>query len=211
MTGVDESEVDLAEYKSSLPENFKVGMMHSRFALFFMNVWTWGGEIVLYTDDTYYTIDIPQDQAIAKYGKPFSYSYPTFALLTALGLGGYVAFILMAARQGSRKPVQVSRSFTPAPEDMSENSVPKTSVPRPSVSFKKEFTDEELQEMYEDPRYQNALQINDSQGLEAALDSLVETGMQKTQARYSFKALIQAVEEAQQAQAEEEEIQPASV
>ncbi|MCH2207165.1 MAG: hypothetical protein MK132_15020, partial [Lentisphaerales bacterium] len=76
--------------------------------------------------------------------------------------------------------------------------------------FKKDFSAEELQAMYDDPKYIKALEIHDEQGLEAAINSLSENGMGKTEARYSMQALVDAVKTAQQEQeaAEQEEPQP---
>ena len=62
--------------------------------------------------------------------------------------------------------------------------------------------------MYDDPKYIKALEIHDEQGLEAAINSLSENGMGKTEARYSMQALVDAVKTAQQEAAEQEEPQP---
>ena len=99
LMGQDPAEVNMAEAKSNMPANLKVGMMHSRFALFWMNVWTWDGQIVLFTDDTYYTVGISQAEAIAKYGKPFSYTYPTLALIAGGGLGIFLLFVIFGQSQ----------------------------------------------------------------------------------------------------------------
>ena len=211
LMGQDPAEVNMAEAKSNMPTNLKVGMMHSRFALFWMNVWTWDGQIVLFTDDTYYTVGISQAEAIAKYGKPFSYTYPTLALIAGGGLGIFLLFIIFGAISSSRRTsIPPKRSFAPEKESITEERAPKTTVPRPAVSFKKDFSVEELQVMYDDPEYRKALEIHDEQGLEAAINSLSENGMGKTEARYSMQALVDAVKTAQQEQeaAEQEEPQP---
>ena len=57
MEGAQLGEAEKAQMKSSM-SGMKVGLKHSRFGIFFMNVWTWGGEIVLYKGNDYFTIEI---------------------------------------------------------------------------------------------------------------------------------------------------------
>ena len=62
---------------SQIPANMKVSLKYSHFGIFFMNVWTWGGEIVLYDGgDQYFFIEIDQQKALDKYGTPFLYKFP---------------------------------------------------------------------------------------------------------------------------------------
>lgn len=217
LNGESTEGLDLSALKTEVPSGYKVGLMHSHIAILFMDLWTWDGKIVLFKGDTYYDISIPQSEAINKYGKPFLYSFPLLLLI----LGGalivyllYMSLVVASSRKLMKKntgynistpptptPTPTPSTPTPQPAPALESSRPQQpqGVPRPktTVNFKKDFTPEELQQMYDNSDYQHALGLVDSEGLESGINHLFAKGINKTEARYGLKALLKAIQEAQ--------------
>ena len=199
--------IDLSAITDNEKSEYKIGLMHSRIAILFMNLWTWDGKIVLFQGDTYYDISVPQSEAMDKYGKPFLYSFPLLPLVLGGALALYLLYMLLvvaSSRKLQKKNTGYNISTPPTPEpapamERSKAQQPQ-GVPRPktTVNFKKDFTAEELQEMYDNKHYQHALGLVESDGLEVGINHLFSQGINKTEARYGLKALIKAVQEAQE-------------
>jgi hypothetical protein len=74
-------------------DDVRVGYLHDRFGVFWVDVWTWGGEYVLYNDsDTVWEIDEADAASLlgapsGRVGKPFFYTVPPgVVVLGVLGL-----------------------------------------------------------------------------------------------------------------------------
>ncbi len=81
--------------------NPAIGYKYNQFGIFFLNVWTWGGDFVLYENDTYW--DLGVDNAAQILGvtpdqvkKPLGYKVPPgLILILVLIIGGvFWAFVL---------------------------------------------------------------------------------------------------------------------
>lgn len=197
LTGQELNATEMSDLKESISSDLKVGMKYSHFGLLFMNVWTWDGEIVLFEGDTYYDIDVTQAVAIGKYGKPFLYSFPLLFLIIVVGGGFYLLTMILSMRNTETAPVGNRAKHMGAAPDSQVNSEevrPSQAVPvepKKALSYKTDFTMDEVQAMYEQAHYQQALALyNQSQNLMDGIDYLAETGMSRTEARYSLQALV---------------------
>lgn len=80
----------------------KIGYKYSMFGVFFLNLWTWGGDYVIYQDDTFW--DLGETGAAQMLGidvdalkKPFFYTMPPgLMILLLLGAGGFVFFTFVS-------------------------------------------------------------------------------------------------------------------
>lgn len=80
-----------------------VGLKYEYFSLFFLNVWTWEGDVVLYDEgeDTYIEVTPGQlrdytGRSSADFGRPFFYRFPVGQLLLIAGL---LAFLVTMWRR----------------------------------------------------------------------------------------------------------------
>jgi hypothetical protein len=181
----------------------KVGLKYSHFGMFFMSVWTWGGEVVLFKDKTYEPIVISQDKAKAKYGTPLTYKFPPL-LIIVLGGGAFWMFGVFGSGGGKsaaqRKAEKRSggRSHMPSPGG-ARGGTSRPGTKRPAAKkIAKEYSVDELQQLYEDPRYQQALQLlEETNSFIKPVEYLVANGIAETDAGSSLAALKKAIAEAE--------------
>lgn len=85
--------------------NPAIGYKYGMFGVFFLNIWTWGGEYVVFDGDSYG--DLGAEGAaqmlgvsVADLPKPFTYSFPPgLFIILVLGLG-VLGFILLTKGSG---------------------------------------------------------------------------------------------------------------
>ncbi len=97
-------DISLVKSLDDVPDS-DLGYMYSYFSLFFVNVWTWGGQFVLYKDDSY--SDLPTQDAgeiatllgieSGEVKKPIGYTIPLGAVI----LGVILLLVLVMKLKGS--------------------------------------------------------------------------------------------------------------
>ena len=182
---------------SSVDSSLKVSYKYSRFGLFFINVWTWGGEVCYmdHANNTYYDIEISQEEALKKYGKPLFYKFPPLLLILIVGGGIWLFVTIGASKTASRAP---ARSHMPSPGLKPGASPGGSNAPPKPIKVKKEITAEELQAMYDDPRYQHALQLlEDTDSFIKPVEYLVANGVPESEAGQNLAELKKAIAESQ--------------
>jgi hypothetical protein len=75
---------------------FKIGYSHSRFGLFWIDIWTWGGTYCIYEGNAREKITAAEAANVLKIEegalpKPFFYSFPP-GLMAILAVGGFMIF-----------------------------------------------------------------------------------------------------------------------
>lgn len=181
---------------TSVNSSFKVSYKYSRFGLFFINLWTWGGEVCYmdHANNTYYDIEISQAEALKKYGKPFFYSFPPLLLIGIVGGGIWLFVTIGASKTASRAP---SRRNMPSPGLNPGSSPGGSGRPKP-IPVKREITAEQLQEMYDDPRYQHALELlEQTDSFIKPIEYLVANGVPESEAGQNLSELKKAIAESQ--------------
>ena len=180
---------------NSVSPSFKVSYKYSRFGLFWINLWTWGGEICYmdHANNAYYNIDISQEEAIKKYGKPFFYKFPPLLMAAILGGGIWLFVTINATKESRRVPAsKPSPGLNPGTVPVGGNAPPKP------VQAKKEFTAEELQTMYDDPIYQHALELlEQTDSFIKPVEYLIENGVPEAEAGQNLAELKKAIAESQ--------------
>ena len=180
----------------------QVSFMYDRFGLFFINVWTWSGKVVLYEEakQTYYDIEISQEEALKKYGKPFFYRFPPLLIAGVVGGGIWLFGVFGAASVGSRKPAKSSSKSHMPSMGVNPGSAPGGGGPqtRTSIPLKRERSVEEIQAMYDDPRYQQALQLlEETDSFIKPIEYLIANGVPESEAGQNLTDLKKAIAEAQ--------------
>ena len=84
--------------------NPEIGYKYSMFGVFFLNLWTWGGDYVIYQDETFW--DLGEQGAAQMLGvdveslkKPFTYTMPPGLIIVLILLAG--GFVFFAFTYGS--------------------------------------------------------------------------------------------------------------
>lgn len=93
-----------AEVESSTAVGAKVGMMYSRFGLFFLDMWRWNKKFVIYKDNTVWEITEEQAKEVAVDGKldvPFTMTIPPGLLVVLGGIALAVAVKLIGRKKDS--------------------------------------------------------------------------------------------------------------
>jgi len=183
---------------STVNPSFKVSYKYSRFGLFWVNLWTWGGEVCYmdHANNTYYDIEISQEEAVKKYGKPLFYKFPPLLLIAIVGGGIWLFVTISASKQANRVP---SRSNIPSP-GLNPGTAPggASNPPPKPVQMKKEISAEELQAMYDDPRYQHALQLlEETDSFVKPVEYLIQNGVPEAEAGQNLAELKKAIAESQ--------------
>ena len=91
-----------AEVESSTMVGAKVGMMYSRFGLFFLDIWRWNKKFVIYKDNTVWEITEEQAKEVAVDGKldvPFTMTIPPGLLVILGGIALAVAVKLIGRKK----------------------------------------------------------------------------------------------------------------
>jgi len=93
--------------------NPAIGYKYGQFGVFFLNIWTWGGEYVVFDDDTDTYWDLGADGAAQMLGvgvgdlkKPLTYTFPpglVIILVLVLGIG---AFAFFTRGKGDEEPAK---------------------------------------------------------------------------------------------------------
>jgi hypothetical protein len=96
--------------KDETGHDLQVGYLYSNFGVFWLDLWTWGGEYCLYEGDNVLRLT-PEELAEVmkttpdKLGKPLLYTFPLgLSILLALGLGAFA----WARMTGDRSQAVVS-------------------------------------------------------------------------------------------------------
>jgi hypothetical protein len=88
----------------------EIGYKYSNFGIFFLNLWTWGGDYVIFENDTYW--DLGAEGAAQMLGvdagalkKPFTYSFPPgLIVLLLLVVVGAVYWIFTRNKESELSP-----------------------------------------------------------------------------------------------------------
>lgn len=189
----DYSEDDLNGLKTELAGS-TLAYKYTYFGLFWLEIWTWGGEAVILKDNLYYTLDIPQDQIVNKFGgKPFVYTFPPLLCGLLLLGGGWLGFVFNAKRlqqkgEESARMAAQQRAQRGGGILNQNNSTPATPAP---------LTMEQIQELYDNPIYQHALQLlEETQSFVKPIEYLVQNGVPESQAGFHLTALKKAIADA---------------
>jgi hypothetical protein len=92
-----------AEIASEFGGEPAIGYKYSSFGLFYLDIWTWGGEYVVYAGDSYIDVESAglTDEDLAELagvssiddlGKPWSYTFPPGLILIVLGIIGAAVY-----------------------------------------------------------------------------------------------------------------------
>jgi hypothetical protein len=193
--GISEG-TDITALKPSL-KGMKVGYKYTYCGIFWLELWTWGGEVVLYKDKSYSTINVDQAAAAKKYGKPFFYKFPP-VLIAGVLFGG---FWLMGMMSQGKSEAEKSGGSRPKASGMGGGAgsvLAGGGSPPPTASAPTQYTEEQLQQMYEDPRYQRALELLDETGsYQQPVGHLIENGIPESDAGSSLAALKKAIADSQ--------------
>lgn len=91
------------------PAGLKVGYKYGAFGVFWLDIWTWDGEFVLYRGDNYQTLEaagISVDEMSKIVGKelkkPWGYSFPPGLIIIVLLVGGYIAYSVYSKKQAAK-------------------------------------------------------------------------------------------------------------
>ena len=86
-----------AEVEAETMAGAKIGMMYSRFGVFWLDIWRWDKKIVVYQGDTVW--DIPKDAAkeiaAGSLSPPFTMTLPPGLIILLVGGLGFVAFMFL--------------------------------------------------------------------------------------------------------------------
>lgn len=193
---------DEADASAAAAAGVQVSFQYDRFGLFFINLWTWNGKVVLLEEakETYYDIEVSQAEAIKKYGKPFLYKFPPLLIALVVGGGLWLFSVFGAARVGAGTPARASSGHMPTP-GLNPGSAPVNSGPVPErqpIPLKRERSIEEIQAMYDDPRYQHALQLlEETDSFIKPIEYLIANGVPEGEAGPNLTDLKKAIAEAQ--------------
>jgi hypothetical protein len=86
--------------------NPAIGYKYNQFGVFYLNIWTWGGDFVLYENDTYWDLGAAQAAQILgiapdQLKKPLTYKIPPgLVLILILVIGGVVWKFILAPKFG---------------------------------------------------------------------------------------------------------------
>ena len=175
----------------------KIGYKYTYCGLFWLELWTWGGEVVLYHpgEKAYEPIpSVTQEKLAAKYGKPFFYKFPPL-LIGGILFGAFWFFGVMSQGKSQAEKNYMSSGGAggmPVPEPAGGGGAP--AAPAPPA-----YSTEQLQQMYEDPRYQHALELlEQTNSFIQPVEYLVQNGVPEAEAGASLAALKKAIAESQE-------------
>ena len=84
--------------------NPAIGYKYGEFGIFFLNIWTWGGEYVVYENDTYW--DLGAEGAAQMLGvgvgdlpKPMTYTFPPGLVIIILLIVGFLVYTFVFAKK----------------------------------------------------------------------------------------------------------------
>lgn len=98
--------------KDETGHDLQVGYLYSNFGLFWLDLWTWGGEYCLYEGDDVLRLSPAELAEILKttpdkLGKPLLYTFPLgLTVLFALGLGAFAWSRMTRGRAPAAPPAQ---------------------------------------------------------------------------------------------------------
>ena len=158
--------------ESDVGPGVAVGYKYEQFGLFFLEIWSWDGEFVLYRDDEFWTGE-PQMIAEAagvssldELSKPFTYTVPPGLIVIGVLVIGFIVFSLVSGDD----------------EDEDEDEEPTIDPNHPLLA---------------DPRYQQALQLYNNnqvapheQRLEWAVAHLTAQGIGDAEARANLMQIM---------------------
>lgn len=146
-----------------------VGYKYEQFGLFFVEVWSWNGEFVLFRDDEYWDVDdevlaaAAGVSSVSELSKPLTYTVPPGLVVIALLVVGFVVFKLM---------------------DKGDDEA--------------HASEQAVGEIANDPRYQQAVQVYaqnhewpEEQRLQSAVSQLGQHGIPEAEARANLMALLE--------------------
>lgn len=100
--------------------NYHVGFLHERFGVYWIDLWTWGGEYVLYDDseEDLWSLDTEETAAVMgttpdKLSKPIFYTFPP----GLLALGAIGAVSLVVKTRGGKSQALVNQEVERLLED----------------------------------------------------------------------------------------------
>jgi len=175
------------EIEAEAGSGIAVGFKYEQFGLFWLEVWCWDGEYVLFRGEEYW--DLPPDELMAAAGvtsfdelpKPWSYTFPPG--LIAVGVLG-IGFVIVAL---------VSKGDDDDDDDAEDEDEPEVHDAVHAAAA-----------LNADPRYQQALQLYNAhptappeQRVQWAVAKLAEFGVPDHEARHNMAIVLQA--QAQQA------------
>ena len=86
-----------------------VGYKYSSFGVFWLDIWRWGGEFVVYKGDNYQsfkdagvTVKEMSEVVGTELNKPWSYRLPPGLIILILLVGGYIAYTVVTSRKEAR-------------------------------------------------------------------------------------------------------------
>jgi hypothetical protein len=107
-TGEDVAEVAkikpdaLAEVESSTAVGAKIGMMYSRFGIFWLDIWRWDKKFVIFQGNTVWELTEDQAKELAVDGKldvPFTMTLPPGLIVILGGLGIFIAIKVLGRKK----------------------------------------------------------------------------------------------------------------
>ena len=153
--------------------------------------------MVIYKDKEYMPIVVSQDEAVKKYGKPFFYKFPPL-LIAAVLFGGFWMMGMMS--QGKSAAEKTGRTVPKTSGMGGAGSVLSQGGQAPSVASAPQYSEEQLQQMYNDERYQQALNLLEQTGsFQQPVAYLIENGIPEAEAGASLAALKKAIADSQEA------------
>ena len=91
-----------AEIESNTAPGAKIGMMYSRFGLFFLDIWRWNKKLVIFQGNTVWELTEEQAKELAVDGKldvPFTMTLPPGLMVILGGIGIAVAVKLIGRKK----------------------------------------------------------------------------------------------------------------
>lgn len=100
ITHVADIPADVAD-SEGIPPGVAVGYKFGNFGLFWLNVWTWSGEYVLFEGDNYQQISEEEAALFAGHevSKPWTYSFPPGLIVIILLVVGFLGYGMYASKQ----------------------------------------------------------------------------------------------------------------
>ena len=107
-TGEDVVEVGLikpemkAEVESNTAAGAKIGMMYSRFGIFWLDIWRWDKKFVIFQGNTVWELTEDQAKELAVDGKldvPFTMTLPPGLIVLLGGLGIFIAVKVLGRKK----------------------------------------------------------------------------------------------------------------
>jgi hypothetical protein len=168
-----------------MPGNLSVGYKWSYFGLFWMDIWTWGGEYCLYEGKNF--APLTPEQAATLMGttpdqlsRPFWYRFPLMLFLLGLGLALFLLMaILGGISEGRSKKRYDELMQEPAYADalkMATKKLPRDPEAPPEFSDSSDLTPEQAQHARD--------------CFDRGVDHLVKSGIDENVARSNLRLLV---------------------